>query len=173
MALMERARSSINNKLSAPDSALKILHIRCDSGIKQTLLDGGFPGDFLEHSYTYCYGPVTTAADQFERGAGFIADLTSQFMKMSFSKALGRRRAEEHALAVSAKRYELIVPWMEHDCFDQLVLVGCLAHYENTNPPIVLELLHTIERMQKLSDGILTRMDGPIVRQDNLSITDV
>ena len=56
---MDRQRVAIDEKQPAPDGELRTLHIRCGSDIQNTLVEGGFSGDFLEHSIPYCLGPVT------------------------------------------------------------------------------------------------------------------
>lgn len=45
------------------DGDLRTLHVRCGSDIQSTLLAAGFRGDFLEHNYPYCYGPVSEGGD--------------------------------------------------------------------------------------------------------------
>ena len=47
---MERQRAAIGERRPAPDGDLKTLHIRCGLDIKETLVDAGFVGDFLEHA---------------------------------------------------------------------------------------------------------------------------
>jgi hypothetical protein len=142
IAALDRARHSVENGRVAPDDDRKTLHLRCGSDIRQTLVAAGFRGDFLEHSYPYAHGPVTATPDHLEREARFIADFAAAHLDVSFESALARRRQEEADLAASSTHYERIVLWMEHDCFDQLVLVRCLAHYAAVAPP-VLEIVQT------------------------------
>ena len=52
----------------------------------------------------------------------------------------GLRRGEQR-LHRTAGDYERVVLWMEHDSWDQLVLVPLLAHYANGKRPRVLELI--------------------------------
>lgn len=140
VAAMELARKSVEDG-KAPDADRTTLHLRCGSDIRQTLLAAGFRGDFLEHSYPYAHGPVTTDADHFEREARFIAEFAGEDMSVTYDDALARRRREERELAQSAARHERIVLWMEHDCFDQLVLVRCLAHFASCEALPALELV--------------------------------
>ena len=44
---MEGQRAAINSKLPPLDGDLKTLHIRCGHDIKDTLVEGGFVGDYL------------------------------------------------------------------------------------------------------------------------------
>jgi len=55
----------------------------------------------------------------------------------------GLRRGEDR-LQSSADSYERVVLWMEHDSWDQLVLVRLLAHYAQRRPR-VLELIAVSE----------------------------
>jgi hypothetical protein len=119
------------------------LHLRCGSDIRQSLLAAGFKGDFLEHSYPYAHGPILADADHFEREAQFIIEFADPHMDLSFEQVLERRHKEERELAASTHLYERIVLWMEHDCFDQLVLARCLAHYAALDELPVLELVQT------------------------------
>jgi len=137
---LDRARADIQRR-RAPDAAPRTLHVRCGSDIQRTLLAAGFVGEFLEVSYPYCHGPVSGAADHLEIEARFIAEFTTPLFQVSFAAALQRRQEEESALAASAARFARIVLWMEHDCFDQLVLLRCLSQYASTQPLPALELI--------------------------------
>src|SRR5262249_39193793 len=124
-----------------PDANMRTLHLRCGSDIRSGLAAAGFQGEFLEVSYPYCHGPVTTGPGHFEREAQYLVDLAGKHMNVTYEGALARRHTEEQQLAASGEKYERIVLWMEHDCFDQLVLVRCLANYATAAAPKVLELI--------------------------------
>lgn len=138
---LDDARDAILNKRGAPDSDIPTLHLRCGCDIQSVLVDGGFNGDFLEVSYPYCHGPITAGPGHFEREARFLVDFAGKHMDVSYEGTLAGRHIEEQQLAASAAKHERIVLWMEHDCFDQLVLVRCLAHYASAGAPRVLELI--------------------------------
>lgn len=141
VASMARARDSIDRKVFVPDGDMKTLHVRCGSDIKSTLREAGFQGDFLEHSYPYCHGPVSSTSDHYEIEARFLVELAGRFTNLSFEQALVARRQEDAKLAASTEQYQRIVLWMEHDCFDQLVLIRCLAQYAISKRPPVLEMV--------------------------------
>jgi hypothetical protein len=143
VAALDRARNAVANANLAPDRDRSTLHLRCGSDIRQTLLTAGFKGDFLEHSFPYAHGPISTHADHYEREARFIVEFADPHLNLSFEQVLERRLKEERELAASAQRYERIVLWMEHDCFDQLVLARCLAHYATLDELPVLDLVQT------------------------------
>ncbi len=139
---MDRQRAAIDGKHAAPDGDMKTLHIRCGSDIQNTLKDGGFVGDFLEHAIPYCLGPVTTGPDRHALMARFLVDTFPEAKGgLVYERALeGLARGEER-LHRSAEDYERVVLWMEHDSWDQLVLIRLLAHYANARRPRVLELV--------------------------------
>jgi hypothetical protein len=141
IASLDRARTAIGDSRHPPDAEVKTLHLRCGSDIRPTLVEAGFCGDFLEHSYPYCHGPVTTGPDRYEQQARFLAALAREHINVSLADALEKRREEDRRLAASAEHYERVVLWMEHDCFDQLVLIRCLAHYASAGSPRILELI--------------------------------
>jgi hypothetical protein len=138
---MDRQRLSIDKKAPAPDRDLKTLHIRCGSDIEQTLAKAGFIGDFLEHAIPYCLGPVTTGPGRHELMARFLVDaFPDPNGGLIYERELqGLRRGEQRLLS-TADDYERVVLWMEHDSWDQLVLIRLLAHYANAKRPRVLEM---------------------------------
>jgi hypothetical protein len=137
---LDRALAAIHRQ-PPPDAAPRTLHVRCGSDIQMTLQAAGFRGEFLEVSYPYCHGPVSAAVNHLELEAQFITECAVPLFRVGFDAALQRRQQEEHALACSAANFERIVLWMEHDCFDQMVLLRCLTHYASTQAPRVLELV--------------------------------
>lgn len=133
---MDGQRTAINRKLPPPDGDLKTLHIRCGHDIKDTLVEGGFVGDYLVHAIPYCVGPVTKGPDRHELMARFIVGQLQD--ERAYQRELeGLPDGEKH-LHRTADDYERVVIWMEHDNFDQLVLARLLAHYANAKRPRVL-----------------------------------
>jgi hypothetical protein len=139
---LDRQRAAMDARQPAPDADLKTLHIRCGSDIKNALDEAGFTGDFLEHAIPYCLGPVTRGPDRHE--------LMAHFLVKTFPDARGGLEYEtelrglsegEQRLHRSAEDYERVVIWMEHDSWDQLVLLRLLSHYANARRPRVLELI--------------------------------
>ena len=139
---LDRQRSAIDAKQSAPDADLKTLHIRCGSDIKNTLDEAGFTGDFLEHAIPYCLGPVTRGPDRHERMARFLVGAFPDARGgLEYESELKGLIDNEERLHRSADDYERVVIWMEHDSWDQLVLLRLLAHYADAKRPRVLELI--------------------------------
>jgi hypothetical protein len=142
---MDQQRAAIERKHSAPDGEIKTLHIRCGSDIEPILKAAGFAGDFLEHSIPYCLGPVTTGPDRHELMARFLVDAFPDARGgLVYERELEGLRRGEDRLQSSADSYERVVLWMEHDSWDQLVLVRLLAHYAQRRPR-VLELIAVSE----------------------------
>jgi hypothetical protein len=160
IAALERAEAAIRDQRMCPDADVKTLHLRCGSDIRGTLQDAGFGGDFLEVSYPYCHGPVTSAPDHLEQEARFIVEVAGRHMDVSFEHALEGRHNEERALAACAEHYERIVLWMEHDCFDQLILARVLAHFAVSSRPRVLELVGVNHFPGRGVDGMPLRFIG-------------
>jgi hypothetical protein len=145
IASMERQWTAIERRQPAPDGEMKTLHIRCGHDIQNTLKEAGFVGDFYAHVTPYCQGPVTPGPERHELMARFIVDAFSELLwdsrRLEYEAVLdGERRADE-VLLKSADDYERIVIWMEHDSYDQLVLLRLLAHYADAKRPSVLELI--------------------------------
>ena len=139
---MDRQRVAIDKKGPAPDSDLKTLHIRCGSDIEQTLVEAGFIGDFLVHAIPYCLGPVTTGPGREELMARFLVDAFPDANGgLIYERELEGLRRGEQRLHRTADDYERVVLWMEHDSWDQLVLIRLLAHYANGKRPRVLEMI--------------------------------
>ncbi|WP_142847383.1 DUF1835 domain-containing protein [Telmatospirillum sp. J64-1] len=138
---MERMRAAIDRKPSAPDGALRTLHIRCGSDIRQTLTEAGFVGDFLEHSDPYCQGPLPEEGDFLSIRARFIAAAYGEVMDLPEASVAAKLRREAETLAQAAGIYDRVVLWCEHDSYDQLTLARCLAQFAQTGKPAVLELV--------------------------------
>ena len=100
------------------------LHIRCGSDIRDGLAAAGIAGDFLEYSDPVCQGPLP--ADL--HGAAFVearADFIAHAYDEPREPTLAKLRNAEAGLEAAAD-HERIVLWMEHDIYDQAVLVRLL-----------------------------------------------
>jgi hypothetical protein len=138
---LDRSRAAMRSATRALDGDCPTLHLRCGSDIRQTLVEAGFAGDFLEYSDPCCQGPLTREPDLTALRARFIADAYGGPLGLTERDVAGKLHNERDGLAGAAARYERVVLWMEHDSYDQLVLVRCLAHFRRHGPPPVLELI--------------------------------
>jgi hypothetical protein len=142
------------------DADLTTLHIRCGSDIRDRLRDAGLTGDFLEYSDPVCQGPVPDTPDLMDRRAGFVAESFGWFKHRDAAGFLADLRDAEQRLA-AAHSYQRVVFWCEHDSYDQLVLVRCLAHFADAPCPAHLELI-CIDRHPSVARFIgLGQLDAP------------
>ena len=137
---MEQARAAMAAKGGALDGALRTLHIRCGSDIGKRLAESGLTGDFLEYSDPFCQGPVIDAPDRIALRARFLTDAYGPVMGFSREEMAEKLQRAEAGLE-AARRYERVVLWLEHDSYDQLMLVRCLAQFATAGAPPVLELI--------------------------------
>lgn len=139
---LQRQRLAIESAGAAPDGGQATLHIRCGTDIREALREGGFVGDFLEHSTPYSTGPVLAGPEGHERMARFlVAAYPDARGGLVYETVLADLLEGEQALKRSGAAYERIVLWMEHDPWDQLILARLLAHYAGGPRPPVLELV--------------------------------
>jgi hypothetical protein len=117
------------------------MHIRCGDDIQRTLEHAGFRGDFNVHANPYLQGPVIDAPDWLQRRARFIADALGPYLGLGYAAVLDRCRAEERQLASASRDYARVVLWLEHDRYDQFVLLRCLASFAELGVPPRLELV--------------------------------
>ncbi len=140
-AVMERERAPMDG--GAPGHGPKTLHIRCGSDLAQGLRQGGFTGDYLEYANPFCQGPVTGEPGEpgeMRRRVRFLAESYGEALGLSALQFEKMLRQEENGLASSYRDYERVVLWFEHDSFDQLILIRCLAFFA-THRPAALELV--------------------------------
>lgn len=141
---MEQAKKTIDTQLNPPDHALSTLHIRCGSDIQHALQQAGFTGDYLAYSDPFCQGPVLTGDDWLATRVEFLATRYTSRMGTNQQQLAQQREQEEHTLLSAANRYQRIVLWFEHDSYDQLILIRCLANFHIHHAPL-LEMV-TVDR---------------------------
>jgi len=144
IAAMDRQWSAIAHRSTHVDADKKTLHLRCGHDIQQTLAEAGFAGDFSAHITPYCQGPVTAGPDRHELMARFIVDMcaaASGADAPEYAEVLADEHRQDQVLARMADDYERVVIWMEHDSWDQLMLVRVLAHFASARRPRILELI--------------------------------
>jgi len=135
---MERAHDVLDGP--ALDGDCRTMHIRCGNDIEQALREAGLHGDFNLHANPYLQGPVTDAADWFEQRARFISESLGPYRQLDYATVLAEGRDEERRL-LAAREYDRVVLWLEHDRYDQLVLLRCLAAFAEHGSPPRLELV--------------------------------
>ena len=135
---MDRARRAPAATL---DGDCRTMHIRCGHDFLRELREAGLHGDFNAHINPYLQGPVTDTPDWLERRAKFIADSFGPYDAPDYAEALEGARAEERGLAEASRDYARVVLWLEHDRYDQFVLLRCLAWFAEHGAPPRLELV--------------------------------
>jgi hypothetical protein len=136
---MQRAHGTLGGRTL--DGDCRTMHIRCGNDIERALAEAGLHGDFNLHVNPYLQGPVTDTPDWLERRARFIAESFGAYQdSLDYATMLERTRAEERRL-VAARDYARVVLWLEHDRYDQFVLLRCLAAFAEHGAPPLLELV--------------------------------
>lgn len=138
IAAMEAARVQVGAPL---DGDLPTMHVRCGDDLRETLREAGFAGTFCRHINPYLQGPVTDAPDWLEQRARFIAEGLTGDAVLDYPRVLEACREEERMLERAARDYARVVLWLEHDRYDQFVLVRCLAAFAEHGRPSRLELV--------------------------------
>lgn len=141
---MQQAREHISAGADSPDGDARTLHIRCGSDLMNPLREARFSGDFLEYSDVLCQGPVLSDATWLTRRATFLAEAYGARTGQNADQIAEQLRRAEDGLSSASRRYERVVIWVEHDSYDQLVLVRCLAQFA-VAPPRRLDLI-SVER---------------------------
>ena len=135
---MERSRRAPNESL---DADCRTMHIRCGHDFVRELREAGLRGDFNAHLNPYLQGPVTDTPDWLERRARFIADAIGPYQSLDYAAVLDDGRDEERRLEAASRDYARVVLWLEHDRYDQFVLLRCLAFFAEHGAPPRLELV--------------------------------
>ncbi|MDT0596335.1 DUF1835 domain-containing protein [Glaciecola petra] len=125
---LERHKQAIKNKEHALDRDLTTLHIRCGHDIQRQLKICGFVGEFLPLIDPLCIGPIS-ANDQ-----DFIAK-RAQFVATTLIPIMGISKPAQHIIQAELKniqillddKFERLVFWVEHDSYDQFMLLRALA----------------------------------------------
>ena len=146
IAAMDRERAAMEVQGAGDaqpplDAGMRTLHLRCGSDIHKPLVEAGFKGDFLEHSYPYAQGPMREGPGALEQRARFIVDGFGNFMQLDYEGQLVGAYNVERQLLDTAN-YERVVIWSEHDPWDQLALLRFLDQYSRNARPRVLELIN-------------------------------
>ena len=138
--LMEQTRAALAGTVC--DSDCPTMHIRCGDDIRQDLIEAGFTGAYNRHVNPYLQGPVTDAPNWLEQRASFIMDSAGAFdSTLTHESVLRGLQQEEMELASASRDYARVVLWLEHDRYDQFVLLRCLSWFAEHGAPRQLELV--------------------------------
>ncbi len=142
---LECHKKAIAKQEQALDQDLRTLHVRCGHDIQQQLKESGFNGDFLAMIDPLCIGPVPANTASFiEIRAQYVADTLLPVMGRTDSVKDIALREQSNLNTLLSDEFERIVFWVEHDAYDQFMLLHCLSHLENIKDKVIeiIELHH-------------------------------
>jgi hypothetical protein len=131
------------------------LHIRCGSDLAQPLQKAGLPGAYLAWVDPVCDGPTPEGlTDETYRAtrARFIADRYGEIL----AAVLGQLIDQDRALARADDFAEAVI-WVEHDLFDQSILIRLLAWFAD-HPHRALSLVQSDDFLGRQTPEALTRL---------------
>lgn len=144
-----------------PDSMMNskeltnLLHIRCGSDLAQPLQVSGIGGSYLAWVDPVCDGPTPeglTEETYRATRARFIAERYGEIL----AAVLGQLIDQDRTLA-RADDYGEAVIWVEHDLFDQSILVRLLARFAD-HPHRALSLVQADDFLGHQSPEVLARL---------------
>lgn len=135
---LESHKDAISLKEQALDHDLNTLHVRCGHDIQQLLIESGFEGHFLPMIDPLCIGPIPNNEQS------FLA-LRAQYVVNTLLPVMGREDsvqdvAQQEQLNLGmllSEKFERIVFWVEHDSYDQLMLLRGLTYLEDVKDKVI------------------------------------
>ncbi|WP_061007675.1 DUF1835 domain-containing protein [Vibrio sp. CUB2] len=135
---LESHKLAINNQANPLDAELTTLHVRCGHDIQQQLKTCGFEGDFLPMIDPLCIGPIPS------NEKGFVA-IRAQYIVDTLLPVMGRKDSVQEVAQFEQgnihtlldQQCERIVFWVEHDAYDQFMLLRGLSLLEETEGKII------------------------------------
>ncbi len=124
-----------------------VLHIRCGNDIRDSLVEAGIEGEFLEYSDPICRGPVPKGLDA-DAYRALRADFIANDWEMDRGAVLEKLAQADDTLNAITE-YDVIVLWFEHDAYDQTILIRLLS--------LLADHPDALERMRLIQ---IDRFDG-------------
>jgi len=133
IAELDHHRNAISEKVAPLDNETMTLHVRCGHDIQGKLIECGFEGDFLPLIDPLCIGPLPASNNDF-------IIKRAEYVQRNLLAIIGRSEQDINCLIESEAenlatllndKYERIVFWVEHDSYDQLMLVYALTQLES------------------------------------------
>jgi hypothetical protein len=127
--MLQLHRQAITDNEAPLDADAITLHVRCGHDIQAFLKECGFAGDYLALIDPLCIGPLPASKKDFIVGR-------AEYVHQTILPIIGRN--DEHLNKVidsetqnmttlRSDKYQRIVFWVEHDSYDQLMLVYALT----------------------------------------------
>jgi hypothetical protein len=135
---LESHKNAIAKREKALDSGLSTLHVRCGHDIQEKLKESGFEGQFLPMIDPLCMGPIPKAEQSFLAiRAQFVVDTMLPVMGHKESVQNIAQQEQRNVETLLDDKFERIVFWVEHDSYDQLMLIRCLTYLENVKDKVI------------------------------------
>lgn len=145
VADLESHKHAISLQAQALDHDLKTLHVRCGHDIKQQLKESGFEGHFLPMIDPLCIGPIPSDEPSFfSVRAQYVVNTLLPVMGQDSSVQDIAHQEQKNLTTLLSDEYERIVFWVEHDSYDQFMLLRCLTYLDNVKDKAIeiIELNH-------------------------------
>ncbi|MEX3071434.1 DUF1835 domain-containing protein [Vibrio alginolyticus] len=135
---LELHKHAISRQAQALDHDLKTLHVRCGHDIQQRLKESGFEGHFLPMIDPLCIGPIPSDEPSFFA-------IRAQYVVKTLLPVMGQdstvqditHQEQNNLTTLLSDDYERIVFWVEHDSYDQLMLLRCLIYLDNATDTVI------------------------------------
>lgn len=135
---LESHKLAINNQANPLDAELNTLHVRCGHDIQKQLKTCGFEGDFLPMIDPLCIGPIPSNEKGFVAiRAQYVVDTLLPVMERKDSVQEVAQFEQGNIHTLLDQQYERIVFWVEHDAYDQFMLLRGLSLLEETEGKII------------------------------------
>jgi hypothetical protein len=127
--IMQLHRQAITDHEAPLDDDTATLHVRCGHDIQSLLKECGFEGDFLALIDPLCIGPLPASKKDF-------MVRRAEYVQQTILPIIGRNEEEvsniidsetQNMATLLSDKYQRIVFWVEHDSYDQLMLVYALT----------------------------------------------
>ncbi len=129
---LESHKHAISRQKQALDHGLNTLHVRCGHDIQQRLKACGFEGHFLPMIDPLCIGPIPNNEQLFIAvRAQYVVNTLLPVMKQKDSVQDIANQEQRNIDTLMSDEFERIVFWVEHDSYDQLMLLRCLTYLQD------------------------------------------
>ncbi len=135
---LESHKYAITQQSEALDHDLNTLHVRCGHDIQQKLKQCGFKGQFLPMIDPLCIGPIPHNEQSFlEIRAQYVVSTLLPIMGQNDSVQAIADQERSNLNTLLSEEFERIIFWVEHDSYDQLMLLRCLTYLDNVQDRVI------------------------------------
>ncbi|MBR9875386.1 MAG: DUF1835 domain-containing protein [Vibrionaceae bacterium] len=135
---LESHKKAIAKQEKALDHDLTTLHVRCGHDIQEKLKESGFSGQFLPMIDPLCMGPIPKTKPSFLAiRAQYVVDTLLPVIGHTDSVQNIAQQEQKSVDTLLDGKFERIVFWVEHDNYDQLMLLRCLTYLEDVQGKVI------------------------------------